>query len=98
MRINVARPLFLLACCLAFGSALADSSFRCGGKLITVGMTRSDVTRYCGSPKSQTDEAVPVLNGSHQVVGKTMKYRWTYESYSASRVLEFSEDKLVAIE
>jgi hypothetical protein len=92
------RVVVMLSVVSAAGVADADSSFRCGSKLIAVGMTRSEVLQYCGAPKSKTEEELPVLNGSHQVVGKTMKYRWTYESYSATRVLVFAEDKLASIQ
>ena len=94
---SLLRSLVVLSVVSAAGVAVADSSFRCGSKLIAVGMTQSEVLQYCGAPKSKMEEELPVLNGSHQVVGRTMKYQWTYESYSATRVLVFAEDKLVSI-
>jgi len=82
---------------LSVTAAAADDSFRCGGKIIAAGMTQSEVLQYCGAPTSKTDEQVPVRSGN-QVVGKTLMSRWTYESYSATRVLEFDQDKLVSIQ
>jgi len=77
--------------------AVADDSWNCGSKIIEIGMTRTDVLQYCGAPSAKTEEVIPVRSGN-QVAGKTMRYRWTYKSYSATRVLVFDEDKLVSIQ
>jgi hypothetical protein len=91
------RTFFLLICISSLGVARADDTFRCGSKIIAVGMTQAAVLKSCGEPTSKTDEAVPVRSGN-QVVGTTTMHRWTYESYSATRVLVFDEDKLVSIQ
>ncbi len=60
-------------------------------------MTMDEVLGYCGEPASQTVETQDVRSGN-QVVGKTEVHRWTYESYSATRVLVFDQDRLMSIE
>jgi|PlaIllAssembly_1097288.scaffolds.fasta_scaffold2312812_2 hypothetical protein len=77
--------------------ALADDTFRCGNALIELGATQSDVLAQCGEPTAKTEETQDVRSGP-QVVGTTKVARWTYESYSATRVLVFDGDKLVSIQ
>ncbi len=97
MRMSRSRWI-LVACVLApIGMAVADGTFRCGNRLIEPGMTRSEVLSACGDPTSKTVEVQDVRSGS-QVVGKTEVQRWTYASYSATRVLVFDQDTLKAIE
>jgi hypothetical protein len=93
---SLSRAFVLLLCSAVAGVAVADDSFRCGGKIITTGMTQSVVLQYCGAPTSKTEERVPVRSGN-RVVGETPVYRWTYQSYSATRVLVFDQDKLTSI-
>lgn len=78
-------------------SAAADEVFRCGGKLIQAGLTKAEVLQLCGAPTSKSVEVQDVRSGN-QVVGKTEVQRWTYESYSATRVLVFDQDTLRSIE
>lgn len=92
-----AMAFTVLACIATVGTAAADDGFRCGSKLIETGMTQADVLNYCGAPTSQSEEVMPVRSGQ-RVVGTTTSYRWTYSSYSATHVLVFDQDKLVAIE
>ena len=77
--------------------AVADGTFRCGNELIEPGMTQGQVLAQCGAPTSKSEETQDVRSGP-QVVGKTTVSRWTYASYSATRVLVFDGDKLVRIE
>jgi hypothetical protein len=91
------RAFVVLASIAAVGTAAADETYRCGGKLIEPGMTQSEVLAQCGDPTSKSVEAQDVRSGN-QVVGKTEVHRWTYESYSATRVLVFDQDRLVSIE
>jgi hypothetical protein len=77
--------------------AAADDTFRRGNRLIEPGMTRSEVLSACGEPTSKTVEVQDVRSGT-RVVGKTEVQRWTYESYSTTRVLVFDQDTLKAIE
>jgi hypothetical protein len=79
------------------GIAAADDTFRCGNRLVEPGMTRAEVLELCGEPTSKTTEVQDVRSGT-RVVGKTEVQRWTYESYSATRVLVFDQDTLKAIE
>lgn len=82
---------------LAAGSAHADDAFRCGNKLIEPGMTIGEVQQSCGPPTNKVDEVQDVRSGG-RVVGKTTIHRWTYESYSRTRVLVFDQDTLKSIE
>ncbi len=90
------RVLALTACLAAAAPAVADDSFRCGSKLIVTGMTQAEVLQLCGPPQSKSEETLPVRSGN-QVVGETKTYRWTYESYGATRVLVFDLDVLKSI-
>jgi len=91
------RVLAVLACVATVGTAAADDGFRCGSKIVVTGMTQAEVLDYCGAPTSQSEDVAPVRS-ANQVVGTTTSYRWTYASFSATRVLVFDQDKLVAIE
>jgi len=86
-----------LVCAAAAASALAAETFRCGSKLIELGMTQSQVLQYCGEPSAKSEEIQDVRSAG-QVVGKTTLHRWTFESYSGTRVLKFDQDRLIAIE
>ena len=91
------RLLALLACLAVPTLTVADDNIRCGSKLVTTGMSQTEVLQYCGPPLSKVEEMVPVRSGN-QVVGETTTYRWTYESYGATRVLVFDRDVLKSIE
>ena len=91
------RLLALMACLAVATLALADDNFRCGSKLVVTGMLQAEVLQLCGPPMSKSEEKVPVRSGN-QVVGETTTYRWTYESYGATRVLVFDQDVLKSIE
>ena len=97
MKTPFLRASIVAACIAACGPAVADETFRCGAKLIEVGMTQSEVLRLCGDPTSKTTEVQDVRNGN-RVVGTTEMQRWTYSSYSAARVLVFDEGTLKSIE
>jgi hypothetical protein len=60
-------------------------------------MTQAEVLGLCGEPTSTSVEVQDVRSGN-QVVGKTEVQRWTYASYSTTRVLVFDQDTLKAIE
>lgn len=93
---HLSRVILAAVCAGAVGTASADEGFRCGSKLIELGMTRSQVLQYCGAPAAESEEVQDVRSGG-RVVGKTTVYRWTYSSYSSIRVLVFDQDKLTAI-
>lgn len=97
MRGSLRCAFLVLAGTVAFGTAPADESFRCGSKLIGVGMTQSEVLAHCGEPTARSMEEQDVRSGN-RIVGKTTLYRWTYESYSATRTLVFDQDRLTSIE
>jgi len=96
MRTNMSRWAFAL-CVAAPLVAAADGTFRCGNRLIEPGMTQAEVLGLCGEPTSTSVEVQDVRSGN-QVVGKTEVQRWTYASYSTTRVLVFDQDTLKAIE
>jgi Protein of unknown function (DUF2845) len=97
MRNLLPRFFLLIVGIAALGAAAADESFRCGSKLIAVGMTQEEVLSFCGEPNSRSVEVQDVRSGN-QVVGTTTVQRWTYESYSAKRVLVFDQERLTSIE
>jgi hypothetical protein len=96
MRIRLSQWVLALCAVVPLGVAVADT-FRCGNRLIEPGMTRTEVLALCGAPTSKTVEVQDVRSGN-QVVGKTEVQRWTYASYSTTRVLVFDQDTLKAIE
>jgi hypothetical protein len=82
---------------LVWQAVPAQSVMRCGGRIIDVGMTIAEVQRYCGEPASKKVEEQDVRSGN-RVVGKTRLSIWTYrQAGSLPRVLEFDQDKLIAI-
>jgi len=91
------RWAFALCVLAPLGVAVADDTFRCGNRLIEPGMTGPEVLELCGEPTSKSVEVQDVRSGT-RVVGKTEVQRWTYASYSATRVLVFDQDTLKAIE
>ena len=94
---SATRAIVVLICAMAAEAAVADGSMRCGSKLIAVGTTQSDVLEHCGAPTSKSEEAIPVRSGN-QVTGTTLLSRWLYDSYGATRVLVFDQEKLVSVE
>jgi hypothetical protein len=77
--------------------ALADDSFVCGSRIIELGQTQDEVVAQCGEPTSKDVQEEAVRSGN-RTVGVTQKSRWTYASYSSTRVLVFDGDKLIDIE
>jgi hypothetical protein len=93
----VSRVIVSIACAAGLGTAVADDSFRCGSKLVNIGMTQAEVLQYCGEPVSKDVEDHDVRSGK-QVVGRTAVWRWTYQSAGRTRVLVFDQDTLKSIE
>jgi hypothetical protein len=89
------RLILTIVLGLATATAGADS-MRCGGKVISIGMSMSEVLQYCGEPDSKEIEEHDVRSGN-RVTGTTQLHRWTYSDYSRVRVLEFDQDKLLSI-
>jgi hypothetical protein len=85
----MAQALILIAQDLVLAAMIAGGPFRCGSKIIDVGITKAEVLQYCGPPTSEISE----------VFGTSMRYRWTYASttYGATRLLLFVDDKLQSI-
>ena len=84
---------------LLAGLARADDGpFYCGSKIINVGMTQSEVLTYCGPPSSRSTDEQEVRGPNNRVLGVNHVHHWKYESYSATRMLVFVEDKLQSIE
>lgn len=97
MHTNLNRWVFALCVVAPMGVAVADDTFRCWSRLIEPCMTGPEVLQPCGEPTSKTVEVQDVRSGN-QVVGKTEVQRWTYASYSATRVLVFDQNTLKSIE
>jgi hypothetical protein len=76
---------------------MADDAFRCGQKLVEPGMSQAEVLQHCGEPTSRDVEMQDVRSGN-RVTGQTEVQRWTYSSYSSTRVLVFDQDTLKSIE
>jgi hypothetical protein len=96
MRSRLSQWVLALCAVVPLGVAVADDTFRCGNRLIEPGMTGPEVLAMCGEPTSKTVEVQDVHSGN-QVIGKTEVQRWTYASYSTTRVLVFDQDTLKAI-
>lgn len=94
------RPVtIILVLCLFLGtSAAAKDTFRCGSKIVTVGMTSAEVLKYCGKPTSTEVEEQDVRSGG-RVIGKTQINRWIYDrgTVGKPKILEFDQDKLQSI-
>ncbi len=95
--IRMTLPPVLCTVLLVTGTAIADAPFRCGSRIIEVGMSMSDVLAQCGEPASKRVETHDVRAGN-RVVGTTDYHFWTYgHPGGTSRTLEFDQEKLVAI-
>jgi len=94
---NRAWILMALICFCSFPTS-ADDTMRCGNKIVSIGMTAAEVLKYCGEPTSREVEEQDVRSGG-RVVGKTQLNRWIYDRgfVGKSKVLEFDQDKLIAI-
>ena len=88
-------PLLLAG--LAAAPAVADESFVCGSRIIELGLTQAEVLAQCGEPASKDVQEEAVRSGNRKV-GVTQTSRWTYSSYSSTRVLVFDGDRLIGIE
>ena len=88
--------LVMVAVLALAGAAAAADSMRCGSKVISVGMSMSEVLKYCGEPASKEVEEHDIRSGN-RIIGTTQLHRWTYSSYSRARVLEFDQDELLSI-
>lgn len=82
---------------LAATPARAET-LRCGSKIVTTGMTQTEVKKYCGQPSSRDVEDHDVRAGN-RVVGTTQVHIWTYNRASGQNaaVLTFDQDKLMSI-
>jgi hypothetical protein len=98
MPVSMSRVLAVIVGGHLAVTAIANGPFRCGSKIIDAGMTQAEVLEYCGEPTSKTTEVQDVRSRNNRILGTTKIHRWTYESYSATRVLVFVEDKLQSIE
>lgn len=98
MKALVLSSIFAACCLLVAGRSLADDDWDCGGaKIIEIGMTQDEVLENCGPPTSKSVDEQARREG-RQYVGTVPFERWTYSSYSSTRVLTFDEGKLISIE
>ena len=95
MHMRVALTIALLLMTLP---AAADDTLRCGSKIVKIGMTMTEVKKYCGNPSSTSIEEQDVHAGP-RVVGTTQIHTWRYNRSSGQRtaVLEFDLEKLKSI-
>ena len=94
---NKFAALFLIVGLAAFDHANAQTA-RCGSKIVRIGMTADEVLQHCGPPTRKEVEEHDVRSGG-RVVGVTYLNRWFYDRGFAGKpkVLEFDQDKLIAI-
>lgn len=92
----VIRGLAIIATSLP-ATTIADENFRCGSRIIYYGMTPAQVAQYCGEPTTETIDMQRVRSPNNQILGATEVRRWTYQSYSANRLLVFIDGKLQSI-
>jgi hypothetical protein len=92
-----AKVMVLLLAAAPVAAAIADESFVCGSRIIEVGLTQAEVLAQCGEPSSKDVQEEAVRSGNRKV-GVTQTSRWTYSSYSSTRVLVFDGDRLIGIE
>lgn len=60
-------------------------------------MTQAAVREYCGAPTAEITDYQRVRARNNRVLGTSEVQSWTYESYSATRVLVFVDGKLQRI-
>lgn len=94
----------ILILCISFfmfllsGSAIADESINCRGKIIDRGMTMEEVRKHCGKPdySSVDDQAV---HQGNKIRGTTPVTTWHYKQPGGMliAVLVFDVDKLQSI-
>jgi hypothetical protein len=75
-----------------------NTPFRCGSKIIYIGMMRAEVLNYCGAPTSESTEMREVRTDNNRVLGTTEINRWIYQTGSTVRILVFLDQKLQSIE
>ncbi len=95
----VIKKLSLIILMLCCASAIASGdTLRCGNKIVTSGMSMSEVRKYCGTPSSTSIEEQDVRAGN-RVVGKTESHFWRYNRMSGQNtaVLKFDQEKLMSI-
>jgi len=92
------RVALTIAFLLMTLSAAADDTLRCGSKIVRIGMTMTEVKKYCGNPSSTSIEEHDVHAGP-RVVGITEIHTWRYNRASGQRtaVLEFDLEQLKSI-
>ena len=92
------RCILISLACLFATNVAAEETLRCGSKIVKIGMTTTEVLKYCGKPTSTEVEEHDVRSGG-RVVGKTQLNRWIYDrgSVGKPKVLEFDQDKLISI-
>jgi hypothetical protein len=103
-RVCVSAALTSAALLLATPALADDDVLRCGGKLVSPGVTIDYVLAQCGEPQERIKETVPQMgrraNGTTFVTGEIEVEEWTYDRGSSRfpAVLRFEEGKLVRVE
>jgi hypothetical protein len=93
MRVALTTALLLMIL-----PAAAADTLRCGSKIVKIGMTMTEVKKYCGNPSSTSIEEQAVHAGP-RVVGTTQIHTWRYDRSTGQKtaVLEFDLEKLKSI-
>jgi hypothetical protein len=81
-----------------FHPAYADQPLNCGTKLIDVGMSMDEVSKYCGKPDSVAVDNQNVHSGD-RVTGRTKIVTWHYlqRGGQIDAILVFDVDMLRSI-
>lgn len=97
------RPAFLVVWVVLAQTSLADDSFRCGEKLVSLGDTEALVQTRCGPPDATRDLVDPNAP-PHPLEGRSAPYRpniiWIYRGLPGQfdKLLSFEDGTLVRIE
>lgn len=83
---------------LLWATTSSADTLRCGSKIVKIGMTMTEVKKYCGNPSSTSIEEQAVHAGP-RVVGTTQIHTWRYNRSTGQKtaVLEFDLEKLKSI-
>jgi hypothetical protein len=98
MKTAVLVIVTLLSLAVTNPAFAARDTRRCGGKIVTTGMTMDEVLKFCGEPQTREVEEVPVRSGN-RITGMTNKYTWTYpRSGGKPALLTFDQSTLISID
>lgn len=91
------QALTLLCSLLAFSSAQADDTLRCGSSLISRGDFAVEVLKKCGEPNF-VDEWQQTVVSPNRIVPNVEQWYYNFGSSQLIQILEFRDGKLRHIE